>query len=253
MGDFIEEAVAVYRIERLISDTFADIRRRQKISSMFGFFQDIAALHAANLGAGVDWLHENKNVAWILMRVRVEIDKYPRLAETVTVETWPQEPKGLYERDYRILSAGGDVLVRAASTWVIMDLAKRDIIREKFMDYKGIEICKERALGRSVGRLKPMDGAEAVYEKAIRYSDLDYNTHVNNAKYVDYTMDVFPYDEHRDRDIKALEMHYVNEAKPGDIIVFRKKETEENGKKYYLEGVGKDSGLVIFNAVCEFE
>ena len=217
---------------------------------MFGMFQDIAAAHASNLGAEVKWLREEMDLAWILMRIRLEIDNYPMLGQDVTVETWPQNPKALYERDYLIRDTGGNVLVRAASTWVIMNLSTREIKRDKFLDYFGIETKKERALKDGVGRLKPLSDAEAVYEKKIMFSDVDYNYHANNARYVDFIMDVFSFDEYRKREIKAIEVHYVNEIGPEETIVIRQKSLEDG--KDYIDGINKADGKQVFNALVEW-
>jgi acyl-ACP thioesterase len=244
------DAIPVYTIERYVTDTDADFQRRQKLSSMFAMFQDIAALHAANLGAEVKWLYEKLNLAWILMRMRVEVIRYPALAEEVLVETWPQKPRALYERDYKIMDLRGDALVKAASTWVIMDLHTREIKRDKFLNFFNLALKEERALGKGVDRLKPQDGAELVYEKEIKFSDVDYNNHANNAKYVDFIMDVFSLEEHKKRDLKAIEVHYVNETKPGDVLIFRRKRM--NVGTDYIDCVNKNDKTSVFNALVEW-
>ncbi|MDR3363956.1 MAG: hypothetical protein LBS91_03270 [Clostridiales Family XIII bacterium] len=246
----MSEAVPLFTMRRSVTDTDADFARRLKPTAMFGFFQDIAALHAANLGASVERLHEELNVAWILMRVRLEIDRYPVLAQDVTVETWPQEPRALYERDYTIRDTGGNALVRAGSTWVIMNLGTREIKRDKFLDYAGVEVKKDRALGSGVARLKPIADADVIYEKEIKYSDLDYNIHANNAKYVDYIMDSFSFGEHRGREVKAIEVHYVNETGPGSVLEIRRKRL--GGGQEYVGGVRKGDRASVFNAIVEW-
>jgi len=246
----MSEAIPLYTISRCIMDTDADIARRQKLSSMFGMFQDIAALHAENLGAAVDWLYRKLNLAWILMRVRVEIDQYPVLSQEVVIETWPQEPRALYERDYLIRDMAGKVLVRAASTWVIMNLGTREIKRDRFLDYFGLELIKDRALEKSIVRLRTMDRTKPVYAKEVKFSDVDYNVHVNNAKYVDFIMDCFSIEEHRERAIKAIEVHFINEIGPGETLKFRRKKVNE--RKDYVEGLRKTDGAYVFNALVEW-
>jgi len=217
---------------------------------MFGIFQDIAAAHARNLGADVRWLHDEKNLAWILMRIRLEIDSYPMLGQELIVETWPQDPRALYERDYVIREESGEALVRSVSTWVIMNLGTREITRDKFLDYCGVETKKERAIDGGVARLKPLPNADTVYEKEINYSDLDYNWHVNNAKYVDFIMDAFPIEEYKKREVKAIEVHYINEVGAGEALLIRKKNLEEG--KDYIDGVRKADESHVFNALVEW-
>ncbi|MCL1896266.1 MAG: thioesterase [Clostridiales bacterium] len=245
-----EKAKPMYTMQRTLTDTDADFAQRQRLSSMFCMFQDIAGQHAATLGASVAWLREELNLAWILMRVRLEVDKYPVLGQEVTVETWPQAPRALYERDYMIRDMDGAALVRAGSTWIIMDLDTREIKRDKFLDYHGLEMKTDRALGRGVGRLKPVDGMELAFEKEMCFSDTDYNGHVNNAKYVDHIMDCFSFEEHKARVIRAIEMHYVNEIGPGDILQIRRKDLE--GGAVYLDGVRKSDGISVINSLVEW-
>ena len=245
------EPVPLFTMRRTITDSDVDFHRRQKLSSMFGMFQDIAAMHAANLGGSVERLHNELNVAWILMRVRAEIDKYPTLAQELIVETWPQAPRALYERDYILRDTEGNVLVRAAAIWVIMNLGTREIKRDKFLDYYGIEMKKERAIDKGIGRLKPIEKAKLIYDKKIKYSDVDYNIHVNNAKYVDYVMDAFTFDEHRKYELKALEMHYINEIGPDENMQIKRRRLSEG--KDYVEGMRKSDKALVFNALVEWE
>jgi len=246
------EPVNFYTMPRTITDTDVDFARRQKLSSMFGYFQDIAAFHAANLGGSVNRLYEEFGVAWILVRVRVEVDAYPRYAEDVIVETWPQKPRGLYERDYRIRRASdGEALVRCGSVWAIMNLSTREIKRDQFLDYYGVEMRTDYALDRRVARMKPQPGAEPCYERIIRYSDLDYNAHVNNSKYVDYAMDAIPFTEHRGKEVRAFEIHYSNECGPDSVLAIGKKTLDDG--RLYIEGKRKGDGLDVFNAAVEFK
>jgi len=246
----IIEPVPVFTIHSLVTSTDTDMYKRQRPSSMFGVFQDIAAAHARNLGADVRWLREELDLAWILMRIRLEIDSYPVLGQELKVETWPQDPRALYERDYRVSDTDGNALVRAASTWIIMNLSTREIKRDKFLDYFGIETKKERAIEGGVGRLKPIEGAETVYEKEIRFSDIDYNWHANNARYVDFIMDTYPIEVYKKLEVKAIEVHYVNEMGPGEFVLIRRLEVEEG--KDYIDGVRKSDGLSVFNALVEW-
>ena len=244
------EPSSIYTMKRQVTDSDVDLARRQKPNSMLMMFQDIAALHAANLGAAVDWLHKEMNLAWILMRIRVEIDKYPILGQKVIVESWPQEPRALYERDYVIRDKEGNALVRAESVWVIVNLATREIKRDKFLDYFGLEMKKERALEKRLSRIKTVEKATPIYCKEVRFSDVDYNIHVNNAKYVDFIMDCFSFEEYRTRCIKDIEVNYINEIGPGEKMSVRRKMINE--KSDYVDGIRKTDGAYVFNALVEW-
>lgn len=82
----------------------------------------------------------------------------PEWDEKITIETWPLEPKRIeFEKDYLVRDANGEVIIRAVSVWVLMDIHQR---RLKHNDAIGIHypsVIKERALEKKLGKLMAMD------------------------------------------------------------------------------------------------
>jgi acyl-ACP thioesterase len=194
-----------------------------RVSTAFDYFQDIAGLHADNLGAGIDHIKEEYGVAWILMRVRIEIDRYAHLEEPLIIETWPQPPKTLYDRDYLIRAeSDGKILARSVSTWVLMDLAAHDIRKGKVFDYAYPIQETERAIDVKLRQLKAPGPLERIAEHPVRYSDIDYNLHVNNARYIDLILDNYSLAFHQEYEIGAIEVNYINEIRPDETLLISK-------------------------------
>jgi acyl-ACP thioesterase len=241
-----------FEISHYIGSSDVDFCARVSLSTLFELYQDIAATHAGILGASVVGLKDERHSAWILMRIRVEIDKYPVLAENVLLKTWPQKPRAIYARDYLIRDeATGEVLVRAASDWIIMNLDEREIVRKPLTYTEGIVLDENRALPEKMRKMKAEGDFHFVYDKEIKYSDIDYNEHVNNANYVDYIMDCIPIERHRQGAPKAIEVHYVSEAEPGEILEFAMTDEDDDGKRYVV-GTSKTDGRQIFTSVLEY-
>ncbi|MDR0853728.1 MAG: hypothetical protein LBN34_05110 [Clostridiales Family XIII bacterium] len=242
-----------FEIRHHMGSSDVDFKSRASLSTLFELYQDIAATHAGILGASVRGLRESRHAAWILMRMRVEIDKYPTLAEDILLKTWPQKPRAVYARDYLIRDElTGEVLVRAAADWIIMDLEAREIIRKPFTDYEGVVLDESRALSERMRKMKPVGEFHVVYEKEIKFSDIDYNEHVNNANYVDYIMDCIPIERHRQSAPKAIELHYISETGPGETLEFSMTDENDEGKIFVM-GVSKTDGRQIFTSVLEYE
>jgi acyl-ACP thioesterase len=231
------------RKETVLESSHVDFARELRMSQAFMYFQDIAAAHAGSLGAGVEKLLRGYDSAWILMRMRAEVDRMPRLDERVVIETWPRATAPLYERDYVIRSAGGETLIRAASIWIIMNLTTREIMKDKIVDYDGIEIDNTRAIEGKLRQMKAPNGLEPVSEKRIEYGDVDYNGHANNVKYVDYCYDTFSLDWLKGRRLRAIEVNYINEVHYGDTVRLFRAQTPDSAPEapvYYIEGRGMD-------------
>ena len=245
--------VPVLTNDYVITNSDCDFKSELRLSRLFDFFQDIASMHAENLGVSIESLHNDYGAAWVLIRMKVEIDKLPILHDMITVETWPQKARAIYVRDYVVKDSEGNIIVRAISNWVIMNIEKREIFKGKLVDYQEIENKKERSMDSKLIKPSPSSEPKSVYEKIIHYSDVDYNEHINNAKYVDYIMDCMTMEEHRTKQVKAIEVHYLSEAIPGETMMLNMGDSSTGENAVYIEGVAEEDERTVFTSTLQFE
>ncbi|MBZ2175458.1 acyl-ACP thioesterase [Schnuerera sp. xch1] len=238
------EAVSLYSKDYEVDVNHIDFKGKLKLSSLFQFFQDIAGLHAENLGMGLNTLQEKYGVLWVLVRMRVDIVRYPLWKEKIIIDTWPQEPNKVeFMRDFMVKDSQGNILAKAVSTWVIIDIKTRRLEKTKAI-YNGYpSIVNKRAIDCKLGKLKPKGKLGMVYKRTVRYSDIDVNEHLNNSRYVDFIMDCFSLHEHKRHSIKSIEVNYSNEASPGDTITLYKDMSEIDSNLIYIEGVNENNKL----------
>lgn len=230
-----------------------DFTKGLKCSTLFGYFQDTAGEAADRLGAGIDVLTERYGVSWVLARMSVEFDRIPMWNESITVETWPHPPGRLeFERDFRVRDAQGNIIVKAVSNWVLIDINTRELKRSDTIEINYPPFIEDHALDRKPGRLKPSGPTEAVYRKFIGYSDVDINGHINNSRYIDYIMDCLPVEIHREYRPVTIDVHYMKETFPGDTMaMYRDDPAAGQGMAYYIEGVNESDGKPSFKAMIE--
>ncbi|MBY7144798.1 acyl-ACP thioesterase [Virgibacillus sp. NKC19-3] len=229
-----------------------DFKKKLRLSTLFSHFQGVASLSSANLGAGIDDLANDYGVAWILMRIRVEITRMPEWNEDITIETWPQEPGKIeFERDFVVRDQKGIPIIRAVSVWVVMDLVERKVKRASHISLQYPSVMKERAIDYKLKKLKSPQGLETAYHKVIGYSDIDFNGHLNNSKYVDYILDCFPLEDHKTHEVKAMEVNFNQEALPGETIMLKKGLSGTDAGVVHIEGINENDHNVIFKARME--
>lgn len=248
------EPVSSYSKNYKVEVDHVDFNGSLKLSSLFTYFQDIAGLHSENLNMGMETLYENHNVLWVLARIRVDIIRYPLLNEEIIIDTWPQEPDRVgFARDFLARDIQGNILAKAVSTWVIIDVNTRRLKKTKSV-YTGYPpTVKERAIDCKLGNLKPRGPLEMVYKRTVRYSDIDVNKHLNNSKYVDFIMDCFSLKDHEKYSIKSIEVNYSKEALPGDSIIIYKDISEVNSNLIYIEGINEKDNKLTFKTQLELE
>ena len=187
-----------------------DASDSMSLSAVFNFFQEAAISHAHQLGVGrADMAQANQ--VWILSRMSVLVERRPAYGEIVRVRTWPRGGEKLFAlRDFDISGADGKAAVRARSCWIIIDLEKRRPLRpqavmDRLPQNEGLD-----SLPAAIG-LEANPSLHKNTERRVRYSDIDYNGHVNNVSYIRWIEDaVDPALLEQARQMR-LDINYLNE------------------------------------------
>lgn len=230
------------------SDT--DFRSRGKLSFLLDIMQRAADSAVSSLGLSIDTML-NAGMGWMVITLDLELRRLPSPNELLNVRTWSKGNKGaLWQRDYRILDSNAVELAAARSIWALVDMDKRKILRPS-----ALPIAVEPYLEDSVGSLPdkvviPADlSLTEAYRYQVRYSGLDNNGHLNNARYVDLCCDALTLEEWEELELTGLHITYAQEAQYGEeVSILRSSRTEEG---VYVRGQGEDK--VFFEACLRFE
>ncbi len=219
-------------------------------------FMDIAqdlAFYGADQLNFEDRSVKKEGVVWILARMTVEFDKYPQRYDSVQLETWHRGLDGLFFiREYQMIGADGKTAVRGTSSWILMDMETRRVVRsERMKSIVSIDAQNtERAIAESSPKITLPAGVvmEPCGEHKVAYSDVDYNGHANNAKYTVWAMDCLDQDMVYSRQMRNITINFNHEAHPGSTVsLFRYNE----GDTYYVEG--QCDGHQVFICRMTFE
>lgn len=197
------------------------------LSSIFNFLIEIAWEHAQVLDWGFDALKRN-NYFWVLSRMYIKIEKYPRWQDKVTVKTWPTGTESIYAfREYEVINPEGEVIIRASSAWLILDLDTKRIIRpdslsDSFQKFAQHKIC------RYPDRFKANGKAEDLQFSPVLFTDLDINQHFNSVKFVERALNFYGIDFLNENIVSEIEVNYLKEGMPEDSIAVSLIQISEN-------------------------
>jgi acyl-ACP thioesterase len=209
--------IDVWKEEFAVRFGAVDRSDRLTLAAVFDIFQELAINHAETLGVGRDALAASRQ-GWILSRMSVAADRRPKWGETVIARSWPRGADRLFAvRDYDIRDTEDRVLVRGRSGWIILDMDRRRPLRiqpiiENFPLNEGLD-----ALPGTPG-LETRDNLEKAGERRAAYSDIDYNGHVNNARYITWIQDIAGAEILEKADRIRLDINYLSEIKYGELI-----------------------------------
>lgn len=244
---------SVYKKSITVQSRDSDFSQRVKLSALFSYFQEMATEHGQILGVGRSSIQKH-GVIWVLIRSRVEVERYPKMKEEIFIETWPEQPGKIeFERNFIVRDGEGIIIARALTSWVIIDVENRRLRRSSTLEAKFPDLGREKALTCELGKIQSNNQLKLSYKKAVRYSDIDINEHLNNSKYVDYIMDCFSLDEHKDYQVQSIEVDYVHEALPGETIELYTDMSDAGQNIIYIEGINEKTNMTVFKSQIEIK
>lgn len=209
----IQKANKEYTVRSYEGDKYGNLR----IVAMMNIFQDIADIHAAEMGLGMDYCKE-RSLAWIGANYHLVIESFPQIHQQIMVRSWPSAEKklGTY-RDYVIEDKNGNIMVRASCQWVLINFIKKRPVslRENLPQYQAIE---ERAVETNFPKIEDINHCDYNIDFKIRFDDIDFNNHVNNAVYPLWATEAVPEDFRLKHFPQELEIAFKKEALFGEIV-----------------------------------
>lgn len=215
-----------------------DAAWRLKPCSFMNLAQEAAGRHAVHLGFGYDDLIA-QNTAWILSRMHVEYLDAPRWRDEIILNTWHKGLNRLFFlRDFVLTAADGKELVKATTSWLVMNLESRRLVRDPKLLEDGT-VCTDNAVETPADKVQmPKDSVpEHVYDHVVSYSDIDTNGHANNAMYMQWAMDAVDYQVASQRPVKSFTINFNHETKAGETVsIFKFRQEMEDGFHVFVEG-----------------
>ncbi|HNW86340.1 MAG TPA: thioesterase [Candidatus Limiplasma sp.] len=191
-----------------------DLNGEWRASGIFLAMQEAGGAHCEGYNLGMAALRE-QNIAWVVSRAHVRMERLPRIGETVTVRTWPKPPQHFFFPRYYQFWVDGQTVGSAATLYAQLDLTTRRMVKPWLGGNDQLD-CELTPPLPVPGGIPTLETPAETYPREARYSDLDVNGHVNNTRYLDWFCDSFDVDYHRAWALKDVLIHYNREIRPGE-------------------------------------
>ena len=220
-----------------------------KTACLMQYLQEAAALHAEQLGFGVDRLNKI-NSYWILSNLRIEINRLPKWNDEIIVKTWPSGyNRVIATREFVAKDQNDSELFRAGSQWMILDKQKG---RPKNLFRLDLSLPKtgEKALSEELTRLEPQDDYSTVDRITVPYSSIDLNGHVNNTEYVRWGIDALRKAFKFEGNIRSMHATYLSEVFEADELDLLLSHSRNEHFYVLTRRAGEDSNVYVMEIVC---
>ncbi len=235
-----------YKVTSADTDMFARLRPGAAVN----FLIQSAIDSADKLGFGYGGIR-NQNLYWVLSRITFELYRPLKWYENVQVETWPKNVERiLYLRDYLLRDSDEKIIGKATSGWLAIDLKTKQLKKIDGVNADFFVHLKDKhAFTEPPQKLFPVSDGES-FEIRSGYFDIDLNGHVTTTRYVDWMMETFSVDFHRDNYPAKISLNMMKEIMPGENIRLTRCRNGDSG--YLFEGAKLDNGVIAFRAAVDF-
>ena len=220
-----------------------------KTACLMQYLQEAAALHAEQLGFGVDSLN-TINSYWVLFNIRIEINRLPKWNDEITVKTWPSGHNRLIAtREFVAKDQNDCELFRAGSQWMVLDKYSS---RSKNLFNLDFTLPKSglKALSAKLKRLEPQNDYSEADRVSVPYSSIDLNGHVNNTEYVRWGIDALRKAFKFEGNIRSMHATYLSEVFEDDKLDLLLSQNN-NGHFYVLaRRADEDSNVHVMEIGC---
>lgn len=224
---------------------------RITIAAIYNYCQEVAGNHATLLGVGTAYMQAN-GIVWILARMSALLDRRPASGSELVVRTWPRGTDRLFAmRDYELADTAGAVLGRGRSAWMVVDAAsfrprRPEAVAQGLPTNEGRDSLADGALP-----IKAPEGLALAARREVAYSDIDYNNHMNNARYAQWVQDAIDPEALAGSGRMRLDINYLAEMKPGSaagLWVAGQPGSDGWLQRYDVEGRSVADGQATFRA-----
>lgn len=189
-----------------------------KYTDLCNLLQLTAASHS-EIG-GISFLDMQEfNQAWVLSRIRVEIEALPKWGDTVTIKTWINTLEN--SRSVRALEMylNGKKIVGSETFWAVFNTKIRRP-EALALPINHFELYPEnKATTNGFSKINLNLEKEMVFQKKVFLSDLDIVNHVNNVKYMEWCLDLLDEKNILNQGIKSFEMNFLKELALNDEVL----------------------------------
>ncbi|QSH40647.1 thioesterase [Lentisphaerota bacterium ZTH] len=246
--DLAENVTPVWHEKLFIRHSEGDCSGNLKLRALSDYLQEAAANHAAHLGVGLAALAEKK-MLWVLSRIRIQIDRMPRIGEVLTIRTWPSGFDKLFAtRQFTIYDEFRRIICRASSAWLLLDAETSRPLRSKSLPVQLPLNADQPVHFEALQKIEPSTCAPA-FEVSVRHSAVDINGHLNNAEYSGYIHDLLYAETGSAVNVSSFSINFLSDMKEGDKMVISGTVGE---KDFFAAGIKPDN-KTVFTAIGEFK
>ena len=210
----------MYTRELMVLPSDASCQGTIKLRSLLDYFQDTAELAVSDVeGTAVELAA--KGYAWVLTKYQIDFTgKLPVLDEKFFVHTFHDPSHGYNTlRVFHVEAQNGTLIAYAKTSWLLLDLAAGRPVKA-IAHIPGIAEKDTESINPEFRDIPECENVILEAERHVKFHELDYNSHVNNAVYFEWMFDETPID-FLSKELKSVSASFRSGAKFNEKVMIQ--------------------------------
>lgn len=197
--------------------------------TILSYLEDVGGKHSNIAGYGIFDIPKT-HLTWLLLEWKLQIIRRPNYAEKIKVRTWSKNSVKCYAyRDFEILDDNQNIIAKAASKWVLVDIEKSKIVRieDNVLSKYEPELNKSAFEDEEFEKIREPEQYQLETNYTVKRADIDVNNHMHNLNYLDLFSEALPEEVYKTTQFDNVRITYKKEIKLGETV--KCKYAYENG------------------------
>lgn len=198
---------------------YSDITKDSTLSntSILKLFENVASMHSR---VANDDINESDG-RWFLTGYHVKITKRPVYGETVTINTWSRDMKGVQaSREFEVYNEKGELCLTGLSNWIRINAKtlRLERITPELYEAYGSEPDHTNFNYSWIEKLKESETPDFDKEFHIERNFIDANNHMNNVYYLDLVTNILPEEVYQAGELNEFLIMYKSSIKYDETV-----------------------------------
>ena len=192
-----------------------------KYTELCNILQLTAAKHAELGGISFSDM-QTYNQAWVLSKMRLEINYLPKWKDKITVKTWIQSLENSRSTRCLEMYLNDQKIIGCETFWAVFNTQTRRPENLALPHNHFEKYPHNTATQKSFSKINIPATVQPIANHTIQLSDLDIVNHVNNVKYLEWCLNGYDFEAIIKKKITTLEMNFLKELSLLDQVTIAK-------------------------------
>ncbi|MGN0180722.1 MAG: acyl-[acyl-carrier-protein] thioesterase [Monoglobaceae bacterium] len=207
----------------------SDLDRNGKLSyeSLLQLLETVGG-HHSDLADDSVISGSRRGIAWILTNWRISLLRHTDGTEKLNITTWVHgkaETPTVF-RSFILTDENGAEVMRAEAKFCLLDMSSGRLTRISKELLAAYSPEEKTAFDRTSPRLRAPDSYTTEQAISMRRSDIDFNLHVHNTRYIAFALEALPQDVYVKDDFSEVQIVYSKPVNEQDMVTAKYVRTE---------------------------